>query len=118
MGGMAGKYNPRQANGRERKKAARRFAAMNAPCALCNGRRGDIHYDEPRDHLHPLSLVIDEVRPVSRWMEFGYESARDCASDPNNWQAAHYICNAEAGDKRKTKEVKRIAKRDATSGTF
>ena len=110
--------DPRWANGNARRKAAKRFAAMNAPCALCNGARGEIHYDEPRDHLHPLSLAIDEIRPVSRWMEFGYKSARECATDPSNWQACHYLCNAQAGDKRKPKKVKRIAVRDATSGTF
>jgi len=113
---MRGKINPRQANGRQRQKAAKRFAAMNAPCALCHGRRGDIHYNEPRSHLFPLSLVIDEIKPVSRWREFGYTSAEACASDPNNWQPAHYVCNSEAGDKRKPKRID--IKRDANSGTF
>lgn len=110
--------NPRWANGNARRKAAQRFAAMNAPCALCNGLRGEIHYNEPRDHLHPLSLAIDEIYPVARWAEFGYESARECATDVTNWQASHQICNSEAGDKRTHKKVKRIATRDATSGTF
>ena len=110
--------DPRWANGNARRKAAKRFAAMNAPCALCGGRRGDIHYDEPRDYLHPLSLAIDEIKPVARWAEFGYESARACACDASNWQATHYVCNAEAGDKRKQKRVKRIATKDAISGTF
>ena len=87
---------------------------MDAGCALCHGSRGPIHYDEPRDHLHPLSLVIDERIPVSRWQEFGYESARACASDENNWQPAHRICNAIASDKRKKV---RIAK-DRPSGSF
>lgn len=111
---MKGKLNPRQSNNRARKRAAQRYAAMNAPCALCNGRRGDIHYDEPRSHLFPLSLVIDEIRPVSRWREFGYESAKACASDPNNWQPAHYVCNAEASDKRE-KNGKRNKKRNASN---
>ena len=110
--------NPRVSNGNARRKAAKRFAAMNAPCDLCDGMRGDIHYDEPRDHLHPLSLAIDEIKPVSRWAEFGYESARACATDISNWSASHQICNAQAGDKRKAKQVKRIAVKDANSGTF
>ena len=110
--------NPRVSNGNARRKAAKRFAAMNAPCALCGGLRGDIRYDEPRDHLHPLSLAIDEIRPVSRWAEFGYSSAKECATDVSNWSASHFICNAEAGDKRKAAQVKRIATKDATSGTF
>ena len=114
----AGVANPRQSNGNARRKAARRFACIDAPCALCGGRRGPIHYDEPRDHLHPLSLVIDERCPVARWQEFGYESARACATDQANWQAAHYVCNAEAGDKRKARKARRIAAMDAVSGTF
>lgn len=95
------KRDVRQDNGRERRKMARAYAAADAPCALCGGRRGPIHYGEPRDHLHPLSLVIDEIAPVSRWMEFGYSSARECACDKSNWQPAHRICNAEASDKRR-----------------
>lgn len=108
--------DPRQSNGRARRRAARQFAAMNAPCALCRGARGAIRYDQPRNHMFPLSLAIDEIRPVSRWREFGYESAKACASDPNNWQPSHYICNSEASDKRKPKP--RAWQKDATSGTF
>ena len=66
---------------------------MNAPCGICGGRLGEIHYDEPSDAKHPLSFVIDEIHPVSRWKEFGYESPRAAAEDFNNLQAAHYICN-------------------------
>lgn len=110
--------DPRWANGNARRKAAKRFAAMNAPCALCHGLRGDIHYNEPRDHLHPLSLAIDEIRPVSRWAEFGYNSAKECATDVSNWSATHQVCNAQAGDKRNAKKVRKITAKDATSGTF
>jgi len=110
------KVNPRQSNSRARKRAAMQYAAIDAPCALCKGTRGGIHYDEPRSHLFPLSLVIDEIHPVSRWREFGYSSAKECASDPNNWQPAHYICNAEASDKRVAR--RKPMKRDANSGTF
>ena len=94
---------------------------MDAPCALCHGARGPIRYDQPRSHLYPLSLAIDEIRPVARWMEFGYESAKQCASDPENWQPAHYVCNAEAGDKRGRGKRKPKARRlpaDPASGTF
>lgn len=69
---------------------------MNAPCGIC-GR--PIHYDEPSDAKHPLSFVIDEVLPVSRWREFGYSSASAAAADWNNLQAAHYACNAAKGNK-------------------
>ena len=108
------KRDPRQDKGRARKRAAARYAMMDAPCGLCGGRRGPIDYSAPRDHMHPLSLVIDEIKPVARWREFGYESARACACDESNWQPAHRICNAQAGDKRKPVRIER----DAPSGTF
>ena len=108
--------DPRQSNGRARKRAAQRYAAMDAPCALCHGARGPIRYDQPRSHLFPLSLAIDEIRPVARWAEFGYSSAKECASDPYNWQPAHYVCNALASDKRKQK--RNAIKHDPISGTF
>lgn len=107
--------NPRQANGNARRKAAKRFAAMGAECALCHGRRGPIDYSAPRSHLFPLSLVIDERVPVSRWKEGGYPSRLACATDQSNWQPAHWACNAEASDKRK---VRKPVERDEPSGTF
>ena len=108
------KVNPRQSKKAARIRAARRYAAMDAPCALCGGRRGPIDYSAPRSHLFPLSLVIDEIRPVARWREFGYESPKACARDESNWQPAHWVCNAEARDKRK----RPAPPRDATSGAF
>lgn len=66
---------------------------MQAPCGICKGRLGAIRYDEPSNAQHPLSFVIDEVIPVSKWKQYGYESARAAAEDFNNLQAAHYICN-------------------------
>lgn len=86
--------NPRYANGNLRRKYRARFRAMNAECGICHGRFGEIHYDEPSDAKHPLSFVIDEIKPVSRWKEFGYGSPREAAEDWNNVQAAHYRCNA------------------------
>ena len=64
--------------------------------------------------MFPLSLAIDEVHPVARWAEFGYASAKACATDESNWQPAHWICNAQASDKRKPMR----ASRDAGTGTF
>jgi len=75
---------------------------MDAPCGICNGRLGRIHYEEPSDHLHPLSFVIDEVNPISRYKEFGYGSAREAAEDWGNLQAAHYVCNANKSNKTMT----------------
>ena len=93
------KRNPRYANGNLRRKYRARFKAMNAPCGICGGRLGEIHYDEPSDAQHPLSFVIDEIHPVSRWKEFGYDSAEACAGDWTNLQAAHYCCNAAKSNK-------------------
>lgn len=76
-----------------------RFKAMGCECGICHGRYGAIHYDEPSDSKHPLSFVIDEIKPVSRWQEFGYSSAREAAEDWNNLQAAHYYCNAIKSNK-------------------
>lgn len=93
------KTNPRYANGNLRRKNRARLKAMGCACGICNGRLGPIHYDEPSNAQHPLSFVIDEIKPVSRWREFGYGSAREAAEDFNNLQAVHYICNALKSDK-------------------
>lgn len=90
--------NPRRQNGALRNKYRARLRAMDAPCGICHGRLGPIHYDEPSDYKHPLSFVIDEIKPVSRWKEFGYPSASACARDWNNLQAAHYCCNQAKGN--------------------
>ena len=91
--------NPRYANRALRLKNRARFKAMGAPCGICRGALGPIHYDEPSDAQHPLSFVIDEIRPVSRWREFGYGSPREAAEDWTNLQAAHRCCNAAKGAK-------------------
>lgn len=91
--------NPRYRNGNLRRKHRARFKAMDAPCGICRGALGPIHYDEPSDGKHPLSFVIDEIRPVSRWREFGYDSPSAAAQDVNNIQAAHRCCNAAKGAK-------------------
>lgn len=95
--GMTG--NPRRANGTLRNKNRARLKAIGGECGICHGRLGPIHYDEPSDSKHPLSFVVDEIRPVSRWREFGYPSARAAAEDWTNLQAAHYICNSAKGNK-------------------
>ena len=48
---------------------------------------------------HPLSFVVDEIKPVSKWRQYGYPSARAAAEDWSNLQAAHYFCNAQKGSK-------------------
>lgn len=91
--------NPRYKNGHLRRKHRERFKAMQAPCGICQGRLGPIHYDEPSDSKHPLSFVIDEIRPISKWKQFGYSSPEEAAQDFTNLQAAHYICNSMKSDK-------------------
>ena len=103
---MAGKTNPRYKNGNLRRKYRARLKAQGGPCGICNGRLGPIHYDEPSDAQHPLSFVIDEIRPVSRWREFGYGSPEEAAQDWNNLQAAHYCCN-QAKSNRTMNELNR-----------
>ena len=101
--------NPRYANGALRRKHRARLRAMGGPCGICRGRLGPIPYDEPSDAAHPLSYVVDEIRPVSRWREYGYASAREAAEDWDTLQPAHYICNAAKGNK--TGAVRADAKR-------
>lgn len=103
--------NPRYKNGTLRRKHRARFKAMDAPCGICKGRLGRIHYDEPSDAQHPLSFVIDEIKPVSKWQQYGYPSAAAAAQDWGNLQAAHYCCNAAKGNRtpgeRRTKAIGR-----------
>lgn len=87
------KTNARYANGALRRKHRARLKAMGAECGICKGRLGAIHYDEPSDAQHPLSFVIDEIIPISKYKQFGYSSPREAAEDWNNLQAAHYVCN-------------------------
>lgn len=101
--------NPRSQNGALRQKHRARFKAMAAPCGICRGKLGPIHYDEPSDAMHPLSFVIDEVRPISRYKQFGYETPAAAAQDWNNLQAAHYCCNAAKGNK--TEPTERVIRR-------
>ena len=117
---MAGhiKYNPRNRNGNTRRKHRARFKAMNAPCGICRGKLGAIHYDEPSDPAHPLSFVIDEIHPVSKWKLYGYESPEACARDWNNLQAAHYCCNAAKSDKTNVPVARVLARIEASDGAW
>lgn len=105
--------NPRHQNKTLRNKYRARLKAMGCECGICHGALGPIHYEEPSDSKHPLSFVIDEVKPVSRYKEFGYPSPRAAAEDWSNLQAAHWICNAKksnhvAGEERLNKNILRI----------
>jgi len=98
--------NPRYANGQLRRKHRARLRAMGCECGICHGRFGPIHYDEPSDAQHPLSFVVDEIKPVSKWRQFGYPSARAAAEDWSNLQAAHWFCNAQKGNKTAENRLK------------
>lgn len=102
---MPSKQNPRTANGNLRRKHRARFRAMAAPCGICNGRLGPIRYDQPSDAQHPLSFVIDEIKPISKYKLYGYASREAAAQDWNNLQAAHYVCNAAKSDKTQGKTL-------------
>lgn len=91
--------NPRSSNGNLRRKYRARLKAQGGPCGICKGLLGPIHYDEPSDAAHPLSFVIDEIIPISRWKQYGYDSPQAAAQDWNNIQAAHYCCNAAKSNK-------------------
>lgn len=95
------KANPRYKNGNLRRKYRARLKAMGCECGICHGALGPIHYDEPSNAQHPLSFVVDEIIPVSRWREYGYDSPQAAAQDWNNLQAAHYCCNQAKGNKTK-----------------
>ncbi len=111
--------NPRYSNGNLRRKHRARFKAMQCECGICKGRLGPIHYDEPSDAKHPLSFVIDEIKPVSRWKEFGYPSPEAAARDWNNLQAAHYCCNqAKSNHVESDQKVKRIMARPVHDGNW
>ena len=96
---MSNPKNPRYHNGTLRRKFRAKFKAMQSPCGICKGKFGDIKYDEPSDSNHPLSFVIDEIIPVSRWKEYGYDSPQAVCDDWSNLQAAHYACNAAKSNK-------------------
>ena len=91
--------NPRYRNGSARRKVRARLKAMGNECGICKGRLGPIHYDEPSNSKYPLSFVVDEIKPISRYREYGYASKTAAALDWNNVQAAHYICNQQKSDK-------------------
>ena len=98
------KSNPRRANGSRRNALRRWLAQFGYPCALC-GR--PIDYSLPA--RHPMSYEVDEVVPVSRFWDTGwnrqqgcpcggYPSAEAAALAKENVQAAHRICNQRKGN--------------------
>ena len=111
------KQNPRWKGGIRRKYRAR-FKAMGLPCHICKGRLGEIHYDEPSDPKHPLSFVIDEIIPISRYKEGGYDSPEGAALDWNNLAPAHYICNQRKGNHLPTDRIRAEKKFNVADGKW
>lgn len=93
------KQNPRYTNGAARRKVRDRLKHEGRGCWICRvfGRPDRIDYDLPAGH--PLSFEVDELKPVSRWREFGYQSAQACALDYSNLAATHAVCNRWKGNK-------------------
>jgi 5-methylcytosine-specific restriction endonuclease McrA len=86
--------NVRYSNGNARRKLRAWLRSQGLPCAICGQ---PIDYTLPSGH--PLSFEVDEVRPVSRWREFGYASPTAAALDRENVQPVHRICNERKGKK-------------------
>lgn len=101
--------DPRTANGSARRALRDWLRAQGRPCWICRefGRSGEIDYSLPAGH--PLSFEVDELRPVSRWREYGYPSPTACALDRDNVDATHRACNQWRGN-RSVEEVRRIAR--------
>ena len=101
-------YNPRRWNGSRRNKIRERWRAIGAPCAIC-GKPIDYSLGMITDPVtgkcrpHPMSFVIDEITPVSRYMEGGYCSPEAAATDFDNTRPAHWICNARRGNGKRKK---------------
>ena len=91
--------NERYSNGAARRKLRARLKAEGRGCWICRafGRPDAINYDLPPNH--PMAFEVDELKPVSRWREFGYPSATACALDYNNVDATHRRCNEWKGSK-------------------
>ena len=97
------KRNPRISNGAARRAIRARWKAIGDPCHLC-GKPIDYSLgmivDERtgKKRPHPMSFVVDEIIPVSRYREGGFESPEQAAITWGNTQPAHYICNARKGN--------------------
>ena len=104
--------NPRRANGSRRDKIRDRWKAIGAPCWIC-GKPIDYSLGmvtvNGKRRPHPMSFVVDEVVPVSRYREGGFDSAAQAATTFENTRPAHWICNARRGDGTRSKPALRGA---------
>ena len=102
--------NSRYKNGAARRSLRKRLKAEGRGCWICRafGRNPYIDYDLPPGH--PMSFEVDELKPVSKWREYGYPSASACALDYSNVDAAHKRCNQWRSNKS-VEEVLTIARK-------
>ena len=84
---MAGKSNPRYANGAARVKLRRRLKAEGRGCWICRafGRPDAIDYSLPA--RHPRSFEVDELVPVSLGGNpLDYSNVDATHRECNNWR--------------------------------
>lgn len=91
---VCGMTNPRYKNGNYRRGVRAKMKARGDVCHICGK---PIDYSLP--YLDPMSFVVDEVIPISKWRQYGYDSPEAVCRDPGNLRAAHRICNAKKGAK-------------------
>lgn len=91
--------NPRYADGNARRKLRARLRSEGRGCWICRvfGRDDRIDYSLPA--RHPMAFEVDELCPTSKWREGGYLSAKACALDYANVDAAHRRCNQWRGNR-------------------
>ena len=108
---MAGSMtsNPRVSNGNARRKLTARLRSEQRDCWICKLFGRDARIDYSLHYLHPGAFTCDELKPISRWREYGYASPQAAALDYGNLAAAHRACNTWRGNKT-VEEVIAIAR--------
>ena len=101
--------NPRVTNGSARRALVARMKAKRPECWICKAFGRDARIDYSLHYLDPRAFSYDELKPVSKWREYGYPGAQACALDPSNGAATHRACNIWRGN-RTVEEVLAIAK--------
>jgi len=108
--------NPRRANGAARNKLRKWLRDQQRPCWICVafGRYARIDYDLPAGH--PMAFEVDELKPVSKWREYGYPSPTAAALDRSNVDSVHRRCNEWRGNKTVEQVLAIAAKERQTAG--
>lgn len=104
------KANPRYAYRTRRENIRARWRAIGDPCHIC-GKPIDYSLGFITDPAtgkrrpHPMMFVVDEIVPVSRYREGGFETPAQAATTFSNTRPAHYICNARRGNGTRQKRA-------------